>query len=149
MRNTTITLCGLLLSTSIYGQQFKLSSDFKRFSEKDDTPGLIERYKDAHGHKYIVFAEGRSIQSDNPDTALIEGLDLAFDGYNKPARTKDGFYVSTGQIQQPKSKYKFYYIIYAPKTMESFSIFSYETDATFKTCSEKLLRLIRSDKNMF
>lgn len=138
--------CALSLSTSVYAQQHRLPSTFKKYSEPDDIPGMVVRYRDGCGHKYVVYAEGRNIGSDNTDTVLIEGLYFAFDGYNKPVRTKDGFYVSTGQIKQPKSKYKFYYIVYVPKTMESYSLFSYEADTKFKEYSKTVLQIIRADK---
>lgn len=138
-----VTLCVSLMTYPAYSQQFKVSTELKKYSETDDTPSLVERYKDKDGHKYIIYNTGRLVEDEDGNSTLKDALENAFEGLGEPTITKDGYYISTGVIPNPKTASKYYYRVFVPRLMQSFTIYSNEQDPKFKQYSEKLLQLIR------
>lgn len=134
-----------LVAYPAYTQQFKVSTDLKKYTETDDTPSLVERYKDKDGHKYIIYNTGRLVEDEDGNSTLKDALEKAFEGVVAPTATKDGYYISTGIIPNPMTASKYYYTVFVPKMMQSFSIYSSAQDLKFKQYSEKLLQLIRAD----
>lgn len=116
-----------------------LSKEFSQYQEQDDVPGQTERYKDSEGRTLTIIAWGRNITSDDPDSAVAEGISMVFDGYKQPTKTSDGMYISTGT----NTTGRMYYIIYSPKQMQSYSLTGSKSDENFSGYSLKLLREVR------
>lgn len=125
--------------------QTVLSPQFRFYKEENDIPGQIERYRDSTGHDLILIAWGRDINADDPDSVLSEGLRLAFNGQQRPTKTMDGFYFSTGNNDNGASKY--YYMVYDPKTMVSYALYSRAIDTEFISYSKKLIKAVRAARN--
>lgn len=126
--------------------QTVLSAQFKTYREEEDIPGQIERYKDDIGHRLITEAWGRSIYSDNQDTAIAEALSLLFGSKPDVMRTKDTLFVSTGIQELSNHENEYYYIVYCPKFTQSYSLYSKQGDSLFNSYSEKLLDAVRAMK---